>query len=730
MKKTLLTILTAGAIINANAQIPSPAWATLQNTNYTLAASMSSKFLDVVNSNVVWSVGYSGAAVGQNYVHFSRTINGGATFNTGPIYSSTVNPSLGDTNTYVISNLDAIDANTAWVGAFKKSSQTQGAIHKTTNGGATWTNMTAVGMFTNSSSFCNVVAFLTPSIGITQGDPNPGVGNEFEIWRTTDGGTTWNLVPGANIPNPSSSNEYGLVNLYEKQGTSNLWFGTNAGRVFRSTDAGLTWSVTVLPGTPSASIQVVDIAFSNANSGICIAYNSSVTPSVPEQYITSNGGASWTKVATLDPNMGLNDVAGVPGTGVFVSAANSTTASSGFLSYSKDGGLTWTNWGGSGIPYLAIDFADATSGWAATFQASQSAPTGGIYKFNGATSIFSAPNGACFSGPSATIAPVNMSLGNATVSYTWSSSPAAMISSTSAANPIITFTAPGSYVVSLAASNGTSSSSSATINVTSCTTPTADFSVPTGTLCNKVALNFTNTTSGSPTPTYTWSTIPAAGVTISPNANATSPSITFSTGGTYTVSMLASSIAGSVVVNKTITVNTCTAAASFTIPATVCSTAAIVPNNTTSGPGPISYTWSTAPTGSVVFLPNAVAANPTINISGIAVYTITLRAGNASGLSITTQTIDVQNCVGINEAKFSNLTDISPNPTTGNLKINLPTNGDYNVVVVDVLGSIIVNEKIINGNSTNLNLTGKSKGVYFITISNKVDKVTRKIVLE
>jgi photosystem II stability/assembly factor-like uncharacterized protein len=730
MKKTLLTILTAGALLSANAQVPSPAWATLQNTNYTLAASFSSKFLDVINSNVVWSIGYSGANVSQNFVNFSRTINGGTTFNTGAVYASTLNPAVGDTNTYVIANLDAIDANTAWVSAYLKGPGAQGAIHRTIDGGATWQNMTAPGMFTNSASFCNVVAFLTPSIGVAQGDGHPGNANEYEIWRTNNGGTTWTIVPGANIPNPTSG-EYFLVNVYEKQGTTNLWFGTNKGRVFRSIDAGLTWSVSVLPSAPSASISVSDIAFCNANMGICTAFNTSVTPGVFEQFITSDGGATWTKVTSIDPNFGRNDVAGVPGTNVFVSAANSTTATSGFLSYSSDGGLTWTNWGCSAIPYLAIDFSDATSGWAATFQTSQTAPTGGIYKFNGATSIFNAPSAVCFTSPSTTVNPINWSLGNSTVTYSWSVSPAATISAPTATNPTLTFTAPGNYVVTLAATNSSaSSSSSRTINVTACSTPTADFTVPSGTLCNNVALNFTNVTTGTPTPTYTWSTIPAAGVTISPNANATSPAITFSAGGTYTVNLLASSVAGSVVVSKTITVNSCTASPSFSIPAALCSTAIVTPNNSTTGPGPISYTWSTAPSSSVAFAPNAVAASPSITISGIGVYTITLRAGNASGVSITTRTIDVQNCVGINETKFANLTDVSPNPTNGNLNITLPTNGDYNLVVVDVLGSVIVSEKIINSNIANINLAGKAKGVYFVTVSNKVDKVTKKIVLE
>jgi hypothetical protein len=73
--------------------------------------------------------------------------------------------------------------------------------------------------------------------------------------------------------------------------------------------------------------------------------------------------------------------------------------------------------------------------------------------------------------------------------------------------------------------------------------------------CTNAAITVTNNSTGSPTPTYTWSTSPAA---IISNSAAANPSITFSTNGTYTVSLVATN-AGT------------TSTATHTVVAAVCS---------------------------------------------------------------------------------------------------------------------------------------------------------------
>lgn len=374
MKKTLLTILSAVASISAFAQpLPSPEWATLQNTSFTVSAA-GTRFLDAVSSNDVWIIGYDGFAYNRNYNWFSVTNNGGTTFTTGNVYS--------DTSTYQMGNLDAIDGSNCWVSAFMKASQSMGAVHQTTNGGVTWTDMTPVGAYTNSASFVNIVAFVTPSVGIIMGDP---VGTDFEIWRTTNGGTSFTKVPGANIPN-SLSGEYGTVNIYEKYGPNDIWFGTTKNRIFHSNDGGLNWTVSsTITSTLGAAQFVTDIAFSDANNGLMTCYfGPSATTASITLWNTTNGGATWSQIPSISPQFGYNDFAAVKGVpGMYGSCSNGSTSAVQFLSYSTDNGVTWTDWGSQNIGYLAMDFVDNQNAWAGTFSSQVVIGTEGVYRFSG-----------------------------------------------------------------------------------------------------------------------------------------------------------------------------------------------------------------------------------------------------------------------------------------------------------------------------------------------------------
>lgn len=374
MKKSLLTILSAALSFSVSAQmIPSADWATIQNTSFTVSAA-GTRFLDAVSANDVWVIGYDGFASNRNYDWFSVSNNGGTTFTTGNCYS--------DTSTYKMANLDGISGTTAWVSAYMKGSQNMGAVHQTTNSGLTWTNMTPAGSFTNAASFVNIVTFVTPSVGIIMGDP---VAGEFEIWRTTDGGTTFNKVPGTNIPNPVSTSEYGTVNVYEKYGANDIWFGTNFNRLYHSVDGGLNWTVSpALTSTVGAAQGIADIAFSDANNGIMTAYNGpSAASSTVTLWNTTNGGATWSPVA-ISPSFGYNDMAGIKGSpGWYGSVSNGGTAAVQFLSYSMDNGVTWTDWGSMNIGYLTIDFVDNITAWAGSFSSQVVVGTEGIFKYNG-----------------------------------------------------------------------------------------------------------------------------------------------------------------------------------------------------------------------------------------------------------------------------------------------------------------------------------------------------------
>jgi photosystem II stability/assembly factor-like uncharacterized protein len=357
MKKSLLTLLAAGFSVGAFAQAtPSPDWTTLQNTNFpTTSAGLI--LMDVVDVNTVWGIGNYGTN-GRPSNLYTTTNNGGTSWTTGPF--------MADTNTYQISNIEGVDAMTAWVAIFDKAIG-KGKVRNTTNGGTTWTDVTPVGSFTNASSFADFVCFVTPSTGIVVGDP---VGGEYEIWKTTNAGTSWSKITGPNIPNPLSASEYGLTDSYFSLGNT-IWFGTNLGRVYKSTDAGSTWTVSA---AMAGITEVSRIAFTDANNGLCAGS----TGSASNLMQTTDGGATWLNMG-VPLNCGFNDIAPITGTNWFASVSNPSLT----MAYTMDNGANWIDWGSMNIGYLQIGFANNNVGWAGTFSDASSVGVGGVYKYNG-----------------------------------------------------------------------------------------------------------------------------------------------------------------------------------------------------------------------------------------------------------------------------------------------------------------------------------------------------------
>lgn len=368
MKKNLLSLFVlASAALSA--QAPSPDWSTLQNTNFPQVAA-GIRYLDAVDANVVWATGYDGFAGSRNYNWFTTTSDGGNTYASGDVFA--------DTSTYAISSIEGVNATTAYVTAYFKATGNKGVVYKTTDAGATWSNTAAVNMYTAAASFANITCFTDALTGITMGDP---VGGEYEIHKTIDGGATWTKIPGANIPNPLNTSEYGLTGVYTKN-ANDIWYGTNNGRVFHSADAGTTWTVGTVPG---ANIGVSRLAFRDNMNGLCIAFSGSAAAPVTNLYRTTDGGLTWTNIG-VSATFGQNDICAIPGTTMFASCGAGTGNE--LLSYSTDDGATWIDWGSTVIQYLRIDFVDNINGWAGTFSDQSLASIGGMYKYSGlATSL-------------------------------------------------------------------------------------------------------------------------------------------------------------------------------------------------------------------------------------------------------------------------------------------------------------------------------------------------------
>ncbi len=331
-----------------------------QATGFSLP-SVGVNYISAVDQNVLWAVGYDGSGTAAEIQMVTRTNNGGDLWTAAEIpgYSA-----------YGVAMICAIDYNTAWVPVFTSNAQ-GGAILKTTDGGATWTAQTTAA-FTAPDGFPNVVHFWNANEGFCMGDPNGGY---FEIYTTTDGGTTWVRVPQANVP-AMLSGEFGVVGYYSVVG-DNVWFGTNKGRVFKSSDKGLTW---VAYATGFSTSTYVDVRFLDANHGIAIDRGQTSTGAKRE---TFDGGATWSLI-TQTGTVYTGGFSWVPGLANTCVSSGAATGLSG-IAYSIDGAHNWTDFNGtSGIQFLFTQWVDNSHGWAGDFTDAVTPSTlGGMYKYNG-----------------------------------------------------------------------------------------------------------------------------------------------------------------------------------------------------------------------------------------------------------------------------------------------------------------------------------------------------------
>ncbi|NUY81642.1 T9SS type A sorting domain-containing protein [Flavobacterium sp. MAH-1] len=349
MKKLLLSLVLVGSV--AQAQFWTP-----KATGFATA----SRGLDcfaIVDQNVIWAKAYDGSgAANQTIKDITKSIDGGNTWTPGVVSAFSI-------STLAMSSITAVSANTAWVSMYPTGAAT-GGIWKTTNGGTSWTKQTTA-LFTGGTSFTNLVYFWDENNGVCQGDPEGGY---FEIYTTSNGGTTWTRVPSANIPAPLTG-EYGYVHNYDVVGNT-FWFGTNLGRIFRSTDMGLTWQVFQSPVSDFGGTgESGQYTFSDQNKGL-------LNSSFGLLWSTTDGGATWTPVVPTG-TFGNNSLEYVPGTTNVISTGGATGYGS---YYSLDDGLTWQV-AEATTQFTVLAFRDNTTGFAGGFNTN--ATTGGVFKYTG-----------------------------------------------------------------------------------------------------------------------------------------------------------------------------------------------------------------------------------------------------------------------------------------------------------------------------------------------------------
>lgn len=222
-----------------------------------------------------------------------------------------------------------------------------GGVWKTTDGGTTWTPKSeTLGSLSTGSLAIDPNNSNTLYLGL--GDPFDGTG--IGLVKSTDGGNTW-FAP------VYLGNATAIADLIVAPGNSNIVLAATSAGLFRSVDAGATWSAismsTGFAGAPYgwsiewaggtkfvASVDADPLAASGTNQG--------------QIWSSSDNGATWTRATGVASSAGLEriTVAAAPSNPsiVYALAAN-PSGDLADLFKSTNGGTTWTALGAGGKRY-------------------------------------------------------------------------------------------------------------------------------------------------------------------------------------------------------------------------------------------------------------------------------------------------------------------------------------------------------------------------------------------
>jgi len=225
-------------------------------------------------------------------------------------------------------------------------------VLKSTDGGATWTQLAGpfVGPF--SSSRTSGGGARIAALAVHPMDPNTVLAavDRFPpaasgIYRTSDGGQTWTLVQGGAVGTEVIFNPTDPTIAYAALGTS---VGSTLNGVYKSTDSGITWKAsggTIPNALPTLNLGRIEIALAPSNPNILYVgiqnASSNLFGTLLGMFKSTDGGQTWAPVLAPDyctPQCSYNNV-------IRVHPKNpNVVVAAGLPPWrSTNGGLTWSN---------------------------------------------------------------------------------------------------------------------------------------------------------------------------------------------------------------------------------------------------------------------------------------------------------------------------------------------------------------------------------------------------
>ena len=228
-------------------------------------------------------------------------------------------------------------------------------IYKTEDGGATWDLQI---QNTDPDGFYDCFSFWTPTQGLTMAD---SVNGRLPVLRTLNG-TTWQDI-GDKLPPAVPGGEFAFAasgTCVATYGKKWAWIGTTA-RILATTDKGETWSAyeSPIPPGPNGTGGVFSVDFRNSARGVVGGGDFLEANIVTNFARTHDGGKTW-ELGTNAPIPGAIfglDYVGTPGRPRYIVATGP-----GGAAWTPDEGDTW-NLLEDVDGYWAVAFASPDAGW-------------------------------------------------------------------------------------------------------------------------------------------------------------------------------------------------------------------------------------------------------------------------------------------------------------------------------------------------------------------------------
>jgi photosystem II stability/assembly factor-like uncharacterized protein len=271
-----------------------------------------------------------------------RTTNGGTSWTSGRVPGA---------DSLEFRDVHALDANNAYLLSIGNGPQSR--IYRTSDGGATWQLQ-----FTNNDAraFYDCFDFWDARRAIVIGDAIDG---DVQLLGTMNG-MTWQRLPNT-LTAPQGEGSFAASGLCVEaiEGGHGWIVASNpqSARILRTRDYGRTWTATPLPITTHDGSGPQSVSFRDARNGIVLGGGYQAQANDVLAAITTDGGVTWQPRARPPMTSGAWGGVNVPGAPNTVVAVGPNG-----IAYSRDNAASWTQ--ADTLNYWSVGFASRRAGWA------------------------------------------------------------------------------------------------------------------------------------------------------------------------------------------------------------------------------------------------------------------------------------------------------------------------------------------------------------------------------